>query len=97
MIVADFTGGKEMYAEIGPQLTGLDIGVLGECVCVCVCSCVGACVCMGVCVCTRVCVCVYVYVCVFLYFAVNNVGMSADYPEYFADLPSNVRSCCELM
>ena len=37
MIVADFTGGKEMYAEIGPQLTGLDIGVLGECVCVCVC------------------------------------------------------------
>ena len=31
MIVADFTGGKEMYTEIGPQLTGLDIGVLGEC------------------------------------------------------------------
>ena len=35
MIVVDFTGGKDVYAEIGPQLTGLDIGVLGECACVC--------------------------------------------------------------
>ena len=43
MIVVDFTGGKEMYTEIGPQLTGLDIGVLGECVHVCVRACVCVC------------------------------------------------------
>ena len=82
MIVADFTGGKEMYAEIGPQLTGLDIGVLGECACVWGWWCIHVCV-------------RKTYLCVFLPIAVNNVGMSADYPEYFADLPSNVRSCCE--
>ena len=40
VIVVDFTGGKEMYTKIGPQLTGLDIGVLGECVCVRACICV---------------------------------------------------------
>ena len=40
VVVADFTGGKEMYTEIGPQLTGLDIGVLGECLCVRACICV---------------------------------------------------------
>ena len=38
MIVADFTGGKEMYAEMGPQLTGLDIGVLGARARACVCE-----------------------------------------------------------
>ena len=57
VIVVDFTGGKEIYTEIEPQLMGLDIGVLGECVCVCVC----VCACVRVCV---VCVCVYVHACV---------------------------------
>ena len=81
VVVVDFTGGKEIYAEIRPQLTGLDIGVLGECECVCVC----ACMCMrGT---------VYIHVC--LSFTVNNVGMSADYPEYFADISSDVRHCCK--
>ena len=37
VIVVDFSGGKEIYAEIRPQLSGLDIGVLGERECVHVC------------------------------------------------------------
>ena len=40
VIVVDFSGGKEIYAEIRPQLTGLEVGVLGECECACVCACV---------------------------------------------------------
>ena len=28
--MADFTGGKELYTELGPQLESLDIGILSE-------------------------------------------------------------------
>ena len=48
------------------------------------------------------CVCMYVcvrYNALYAYasclFTVNNVGMAADRPDYFADLSSDVSQCCK--